>query len=370
MFKPKLSELFLASFKFEGYNPLQTKILLLNAMLFITALTNLFFGIYNLFIINLYSVSLINFTILTLISYAIYVLRQKEDHQLAAYIGNAILFIGFVVLILDMHGKDFSLIWTFFLTPFAIFTLGSSRGFHVAFTFIVTVLVITYIGIDAWQEGIWNTKSYIRYFVAQFVMLYVIFVIQNHNEKADEKIELMRQNEKKQLKLYEKLSLTDALTSLYNRRFLKEIFPRQLYAANQNKKLFAFFILDLDHFKQYNDTYGHQNGDKVLQVVSQILKENLDHSDDYTFRLGGDEFAGIVIGNSIEDIQNKINMIMDEEIKQLKQDSNPMLTFSIGAYIVENFTYDFEEIYILADKALYQAKNTGRNQVVYTYKTD
>lgn len=369
MFKPKLSELFLASFKFEGYNPVHTKILLLNAMLFITALTNLFFGIYNLFIINLYSVGFINFSILTLISYAIYVLRQKEDQYFAAYIGNAILFIGFVLLVLTTYGENFALIWTFFLTPFAIFTLGSSLGFHVAFTFIVTVLAITYTGIDVWQEGLWNTKSYLRYFVAQFVMLYVIFVIQNHNEKADEKIELMRQNEKKQLKLYEKLSLTDALTSLYNRRFLKEIFPQQLFVANKNEKVFAFFILDLDHFKQYNDTYGHQNGDKVLQEIAQILKKNLDHNNDYAFRLGGDEFAGIVIGNNIEDIYNKINMIMDEEIKQLKQDSNPILTCSIGAYIVDDFTYDFEEVYTFADKALYQAKNSGRNQVVYKYKT-
>ena len=363
MFKPKLSELFLASFKFEDYNPLHTKILLLNAMLFITALTNLFFGIYNLFITNLYSVSVINFSILALISYAIYVLRQKEDHRLAAYIGNAILFIGFIVLVLNMHGKNFTLIWTFYLTPFAIFTLGSSRGFHVAFTFIVTVLAITYTGIDIWQEGIWNAKSYLRYLIAQFVMLYVIFAIQNSSEKADEKIKQMRQNEKKQLKLYEKLSLTDALTLLYNRRFLKEIFPRQLYMAKQNAKLFTFFILDLDHFKHYNDTYGHHNGDKILEEIAKILKENLDHSDDYAFRLGGDEFAGILIGDKIEDIYNKINTIMEEEIKQLEQESNPILTCSIGACIVDDFTYDFEEIYTLADEALYQAKNSGRNRV-------
>ena len=368
MFKPKLSELLLASFKLEEYNPLHSKILLLNAMLFITAVTNLFFGIYNLFITNLYSVSVINFSILTLISYAIYILRQKEDHRRAAYIGNTVLFTGFVLLVLNMHGEHFTLIWTFFLTPFAIFTLGSSRGFHIALTFIVIVLAISYTGIDIWQEGVWDTKSYLRYFVAQFVMLYIIFAMQNHNEKTAVKIEKLRQNEKKQLKLYEKLSLTDALTSLYNRRFLKEIFPRQLYVANQNAKFFTFFILDLDHFKQYNDTHGHQNGDKVLQEIAEILKENLDQSDDYAFRLGGDEFAAIVIGDKIEEIYNKINTILEKEIKQLEQDSNPILTCSIGAYIVDDFTYDFEEIYALTDEALYQAKNAGRNQVVYKYK--
>jgi len=369
MYKPKLSELFLASFNFEGYNPLHTKILLINAFLFITALTNLFFGIYNLFITKLYSVSMINFSILIMISFALYILRQKEDHHFAAYIGTAILFIGFIALVLNMHAEGFTLIWTLFLTPFAIFTLGSSRGFHIAFTFIVTVLAITYTGIDVWQDGDWNTKSYLRYFIAQFVMLYVIFVIQNHYEKANEKIEQMRQNEKKQLKLYEKLSLTDALTSLYNRRYLKEIFPRQFYIADQNEQSFAFFILDLDHFKQYNDTYGHQNGDKVLQEIAQVLKENLEHSDDYAFRLGGDEFAGILIENKIEDIYKKINTLMKDEIQQLEEENTPILTCSIGVCILDDFSYDFEKIYALADEALYEAKSAGRNQVVYKHKT-
>ncbi len=365
MFKPKLSELFLASFKLEDYNPLHTKTLLLNAMLFITVLTNLFFGTFHLLVTNLYTISFINFSILTLISYAIYVLRERQDYYRSAYIGNAVLFTAFIMLVLDQHAQDFTLIWTFFLTPFAIFTLGSSRGFHVSFTFIVMVLAISYTGIDIWQEGTWNTKSYLRYFFAQFVMLYVIFAIQNSSEKADEKIEQMRKNEKKQLKLYERLSLTDALTSLYNRRFLKEIFPRQYHLAKHNNKLFTFFILDLDNFKQYNDTYGHQNGDKILEKIANILTESLTPSDDYAFRLGGDEFAGIIIADNIETIHHKINTILDQEIKLLEHDINPLITCSIGAYVLDDFTHDFEEIYMSADAALYHAKNNGRNQVSY-----
>ena len=365
MFKPNFSELLFASFKVEDYNPLHTKILLLHAMLFITALTSLFFSIYNLFVIHLYSVSIINITMLALISYAIYVLREKEAYIHAAYIGNAVLFIGFIALVLNMHGENFTLIWTFFLTPFAIITLGSSRGFHVAFTFLVTVLAITYTGIDIWQEGIWDEKSYLRYAIAQFVMLYIIFAIQNSTEKADEKIELMRKNEKQQLRIYEKLSLTDSLTSLYNRRFLKEIFPRQYHLAKHNNKLFTFFILDLDNFKQYNDTYGHQNGDKILIKMANILTQSLTPSDDYAFRLGGDEFAGILIANNIEMVHHKINTILDQEIELLEHDINPLLTCSIGAYIVDDFSHDFEEIYKRTDEALYQAKNNGRNQVAY-----
>lgn len=371
--KPKLSELLLASFKFEEYNPLHTKVLLLNALLFIAVVTNLVFGVINHFITGLYQVALVNLFIFMLLVYALYVLRKKQDYDRAAYIGNIVLFIGFLVMILLQHGKNFTLIWTLFFAPFAIFTLGAVRGLVATFVFIVTVLAVTYTGIGSWQDGVWNTQSYLRYSVAHFVMLYAVFAVQNSSEKADEKIEQMRYKEKEQLRLLKKLSVTDALTSLYNRRFLDEIFLRQLHSAKRNTKLFAFFILDLDYFKQYNDTYGHQKGDWVLKQIANILKEHLRRSDDYAFRLGGEEFAGIIMTNEIEGIHSRIKAIheavMEQEIEHSSSEVKPIITCSIGTFVLEDdYEYDFNEIYKFADDALYQAKNSSRNQIVYTYQ--
>ena len=371
--KPKLSELLSASFEFEDYSPLHTKILLLNAMLFIAAALSLLFTLIHLFITHSYELLLIDFCVFLSLSYTLYILRKKNDHQRAAYIGNAVLFTAILAITLLQHGENYTLIWTFFFAPFSIVTLGASRGLIVSFIFMVLVLAVTYAGMGEWQEGAWNMQSYLRFLIAHFLMLYVIFVIQNSNERTNDKINRMRRYEKKQLKFFEQLSITDPLTSLYNRRFLKEIFPRQLHSAKRNNKLFAFFILDLDYFKQYNDTYGHQKGDWAIEQTANILKEHLRRSSDYTFRLGGEEFAAIIIGDDTDSINNRINTILqavaDQKIEHKSSNVKPVLTCSIGAYILEDDSeYDLEDFYSLADEALYRAKDNGRNQVIYAHQ--
>ncbi len=368
--KPNFKELLFASFEFDEYNPLQTKLLLLNAMFFITIIINLLFMFINLFLIQTYFLFFINVFMLTLISYALYLLREKDQHVLASYIGNATLFVSFVAIILLKHGENYTMIWTYFFVPFSIVTLGAKKGLMVSFTFIMTILAITFAGIYSWDSPNWSTKTYLRFSLAHFVMLYVIYAIQNSNESANLKIEKLRQKEKLQLKLLEKLSITDTLTSLYNRRFFEEIFPRQILRANSHKELLTFFTLDLDYFKQYNDTYGHQKGDWALQQIAEILKEIFNKSDDYTFRMGGEEFAGIYLDGSESNVHLLINEIA-EKLKEraIEHKGNPVegiLTCSIGVYIkVPEDDLSHQEIYRLADEALYKAKKKGRNQIIY-----
>ncbi len=342
-------------------------------MLFITASLSLLFAVIHLFITQSYELLLIDLCVFLSLLYTLYILRGKNDHQRAAFIGNAVLFIAILAITLLQHGENYTLIWTFFFAPFSIVTLGASRGLVVSFIFMVMILAVTYTGVGEWQEGTWNIQSYFRYMIAHFLMLYVIFVIQNSNERANDKIERLRTHEKKQLKFFEQLSITDPLTSLYNRRFLKEIFPRQLLSAKRNNKLFAFFILDLDYFKQYNDTYGHQKGDLAIEQTANILKEHLRRSNDYTFRLGGEEFAAIIIGDDTDSINDRINSIIhavaDQKIEHKSSDVKSVLTCSIGACILEDDSeYDLEDFYSLADEALYRAKDNGRNQAIYAHQ--
>ena len=366
--KPNFKELLLASFEFDEYNPLQTKLLLLNAMFFITIIINLLFMCINLFVTQTYLLFFINLFMVTLIGYALYILREKNQFLLASYIGNATLVIAFTTIVLLKHGEKYSLIWTYFFVPFAIITLGAKKGLVVSFSFIMVLLAITYTGIGVWEN--WDLETYFRFSLAQFIMLYVIYAIQNSNESADLKIEKLRQKEKLQLKLLEKLSITDTLTSLYNRRFFEEVFPRQIQRAKSNKELLTFFTLDLDYFKQYNDTYGHQKGDWALQQIAEILKEVFNKSDDYTFRMGGEEFAGIYLDGDEANVHILINMIM-EKLKEraIEHKGNPVegiLTCSIGVYIkVNEDDISHQEIYRLADEALYKAKEKGRNQIIY-----
>ena len=368
--KPKLKELFLASFEFEDYNPIQTKILLLNAMFFITIIINVLFVFINLFVTHSYMLFFVNFFMATVIAYALYLLREKKKDILASYIGNATLFVSFLAIAFFKQGENYTLIWSFFFAPFAIITLGARQGLIISFAFIMTMLAVTYTGISIWDNATWKAETFLRFGLAHFVMLYVMYAIQNSNESADKKIRQLRQKEKLQLKLLEKLSVTDTLTSLYNRRFFEEIFPRQIENAKSNQELLTFFTLDLDYFKQYNDTYGHQKGDWALIQIAELLKEVFNKSDDYTFRIGGEEFAGIFLNENVSDIHALVREVETKlNASQIEHKGNPVegiLTCSIGVYIKEvEDDLNHQEIYRLADEALYKAKRNGRNQIIF-----
>lgn len=367
--KPTFKELLFASFEYED-NLQQTKVLLLNAMFFITITINIIFMFINLFIAHTYLMFFINLFIVSFLGYALYILREKEQYDIASYIGNAILFISFLSIVILKQSESYSMIWTVFFAPFSILTLGARKGLMLSIVFMTIVIAVSYTGIDTWDNGRWDLQTFFRMSVALSVMLYVIYAIQNNNEKANIKIEKLRQKEKLQLKLLEKLSITDTLTSLYNRRFFEEIFPRQIRRAESNREFLTFFTLDLDYFKQYNDSYGHQQGDWALVQVSEILKEVFSKSDDYIFRMGGEEFAGIFLDDDEAHIHTLINQISEKlEKRQIEHKGNPIegrLTASVGVYIKSpDVELGHQEIYRLADEALYHAKSKGRNQIIY-----
>ena len=368
--KPKLSELLLASFEFEEYSPLYTKVLLLNALLFSMMIINFVFIVINLFFTHEYIMSALNLVMFSSALFSLYILREKGDHNLAGNLGTATLFFGFLAVVLLIKGENFTLIWSYFFAPFAIVTLGAARGLLVSFVYLVMLFTITYMGVGIWQDGLWNMESFLRFLVAHILVVYIIYAVQNSNERANTKIAQLRQKEKEQLKIFEKLSITDPLTGLYNRRFLEEIFPRQLNNARRNNKVFGFFLLDMDYFKQYNDNYGHQKGDWALEQVSDVLTACLRRSEDYAFRMGGEEFAGIVVCDDRESAEIRIRSIAQAlrecNIENRESHNSGLLTCSIGAYILEDSEeYDFKTIYRESDEALYKAKANGRDQVVF-----
>ncbi|RAU16796.1 GGDEF domain-containing protein [Nitrincola tibetensis] len=158
---------------------------------------------------------------------------------------------------------------------------------------------------------------------------------------------------------------TDALTHLYNRRFFDETLIR--VCNSTPKPLLALIMLDIDHFKKLNDTYGHMLGDKVLQCLGQIIKEECQESADGV-RFGGEEFVILVYEHSQENalalaerIRHKIQAI---RVKHKASNSIiSSITASFGITIQQAFDVP-ERMLERVDQALYQAKNTGRNKVV------
>lgn len=169
-------------------------------------------------------------------------------------------------------------------------------------------------------------------------------------------------------KKIEQIAITDGLTSLYNRRHFDNIFPQQIEINKRAKGLLAFVLIDIDHFKQYNDTYGHQEGDTTLKLVAKALKDTLKRPDDYTFRLGGEEFGLLYHIENEEDALSIANQAKQNietlNIQHSGNSASKFVTISSGLYVVDsrdNSTVD--DIYKKSDEALYNSKQNGRNQV-------
>ena len=167
-------------------------------------------------------------------------------------------------------------------------------------------------------------------------------------------------------KLIEILSITDGLTNIYNRRYFDEIFPKIINNAKRKNELVSFLFMDIDHFKLYNDNYGHQKGDEVLIKFATCLKESLNRSSDFAFRLGGEEFAIVYQCDTKEkaiEFANTIKSnIEDLKITHEFNSASPYITASMGL-ICKNANDIDDKIYKQADDLLYEAKRSGRNQI-------
>ncbi len=169
-------------------------------------------------------------------------------------------------------------------------------------------------------------------------------------------------------KRLEESAITDSLTGLHNRRYLKQIFPQLFAQVQRETHCLSALMLDLDYFKRINDQYGHLVGDQCLAHMGEVLKESC-RASDYIFRMGGEEFLILSLNDTTwggKILAEKIRDTLAKNPVTYKQALISMTT-SIGVGLTEN-QLDAEAalttLLFHADKALYAAKNNGRNQVV------
>ncbi len=165
----------------------------------------------------------------------------------------------------------------------------------------------------------------------------------------------------------EQLSITDELTDLYNRRFFNIKIEEEINRAKRDNHYFSFLVLDIDYFKQYNDTYGHQKGDIALEKVASILKKRTARGSDFAFRLGGEEF-GIITTLNKEKAIEFANLIKNEienlKIEHKASEVSKFITISIGIVSKEGESITNSDLlYKEADDCLYEAKRLGRNSI-------
>ena len=161
-------------------------------------------------------------------------------------------------------------------------------------------------------------------------------------------------------------SIRDGLTGLYNRRHFEDTLEQEIERAKSNQTALSLVMLDVDHFKNFNDTYGHDAGDHVLQSISQCLKKHL-RVCDIVCRYGGEELVVILPGRDLETARTIAERLRHEIVQLSLYYENQLLGQVSASFGVANFPEDGDSpltLFQAADRALYQAKARGRNQVV------
>jgi len=185
-------------------------------------------------------------------------------------------------------------------------------------------------------------------------------------QKLANEFEKLEQHAKTQ-----KANITDGLTKLYNRKYFDAKIEEEFRRAELENKQLAYVEIDLDYFKQMNDTHGHEFGDKVLQTAAETFSENIRKSD-YAFRQGGDEFCLLLIGadrKKTHEIMKKIRTEYAKKVEQyhlyaLKDGQEVKSSFSMGAAVYPNEKIEDVKSFIgLADKAVYYVKEHGKNNM-------
>lgn len=165
---------------------------------------------------------------------------------------------------------------------------------------------------------------------------------------------------------YARSARIDTLTGLYNRYWLDEMLPRLVERAHTDAEGLGLLMLDVDHFKRFNDTYGHLAGDEVLRILGTIILSHL-RVDDSAVRFGGEEFVIILPDLNEEKVrevaERLCEVVRTQTAERLAYKDLPGITASIGVSMLAP-GYSGRDLIAVADAALYQAKRAGRDQVV------
>jgi diguanylate cyclase (GGDEF)-like protein len=161
------------------------------------------------------------------------------------------------------------------------------------------------------------------------------------------------------------MAIHDNLTGMLNRRSFDELSPKALQRNAPENAFLGIAVIDIDHFKQYNDLYGHLAGDEIIRQVANVLKSCVRNSADLVFRVGGEEFVIMLTLTSPDDLQQVLDRLVNEVNALDIPHANSLfghVTVSSGGNVTEiDSVVTIEEVYKRADIALYIAKESGRN---------
>lgn len=243
---------------------------------------------------------------------------------------------------------------------------------HILSLLFICTCILTNCAVSSTPYGHRNFFSILinSIFICALSIVYAYRTYQTRLTDVYDKIIIDQKNKELELanEKLDRLSMTDTLTSLGNRRYLEESVQSPLQKYGVHMGSLAVLLLDIDFFKQYNDRYGHQQGDLCLQAVASVLSSAVEDNPFHAIRYGGEEFVLVITGQSSDAILEKAEQIR-KSIASIRlpgpQGIKTSITVSAGISFHDSWEADLLNTAISeADQALYQAKQNGRNQTV------
>lgn len=193
-------------------------------------------------------------------------------------------------------------------------------------------------------------------------------------EKSNAKIEQQKLELEETNRALKKLTLKDPLTGIWNRRKYDQTIEMEWSRCLRYKRPIALILLDIDYFKEFNDSYGHMAGDECLIEIGKMLDNSLSRSSDMVARYGGEEFIVLLPESGIDEAIKVADMLRlkveSMNIPHKKSLVSNSVTVSIGVTsMVPDINSSYEDLFKAADRALYKAKNSGRNHSLFEYNT-
>lgn len=370
--KNKLQDLFVSHSMIQEQPYEAFRLLLIAAIMSVLASVILGFVVFHVLITGSHLTATLNLLGLIAIVILLWRLHKTKEVGRIGHAMSMIMLCFFPAFNLINQGGDYSLIWTI-LAPFVFVALvGVKFGLRYLAIFYLILFSMAFMQIGVWDNGNWSLMGFLRLVIASFAGVALAVVMESANQGMNDKIREQRLKEFSYAQKLRRLSTVDALTELYNRHYMEEALQAKLQEFKSTELFLTFFILDIDHFKLYNDQYGHFSGDLALKNIAQIVHNYIKRKDDLVFRLGGEEFGGILVSDDPIETSHWIAELKNEVIKakilHAEEAPEKYLTISIGIYSEKiKEIASIEHVYRVADKALYESKHQGRNTVSIIY---
>jgi len=274
-------------------------------------------------------------------------------HRARAFCGHAMIALSVMITWAGIYfGNELidNKPWQMLIPMVAFLVGGSRRGTMWSCLHLSGLALVFYLRRDAYEP-----LSVIILLLAYPTLAYAIFVFTRSNEAN--------------IRTISRLSHTDSLTKTYNRQLFEELFVNMFNRARRSSEPLAVYMIDIDHFKKYNDNYGHIAGDRALKQVAEVIRASARRASDLVFRYGGEEFCVVSSGVSNTDARFIAESIIDG-VRDLDtphaSGENGQLTVSIGLTYARGLDgLDTEGLLRRADRALYAAKSAGRDRIEF-----